>query len=82
MNKPKIKLILTLLLIIFIIPSTSLSQERNIAVSIPPIGSITKYIVGDLWKISVLLPSNTNPHLFEPTPQIMKELRKSKDCSH
>ncbi|ACI19827.1 metal ABC transporter substrate-binding protein [Dictyoglomus thermophilum] len=78
MNKPKIKLILTLLLIIFIIPSTSLSQERNIAVSIPPIGSITKYIVGDLWKISVLLPSNTNPHLFEPTPQIMKELEKAK----
>lgn len=78
MDKHKIKLILTLLLIILLIFSKSFPQDKNITVSIPPIGSITKYIVGDLWKISVLLPSNTNPHLFEPTPQIMKEIEKTK----
>ncbi|MGB9787493.1 MAG: metal ABC transporter substrate-binding protein [Dictyoglomus turgidum] len=67
-----------LLIIVFLILSMSYPQEKNLAVSIYPIGSITKYIVGKLWNISVLLPSNTNPHLFEPTSETMREIEKAK----
>lgn len=67
-----------LLIIIFFIVSISYPQEKNIAVSLYPIGSITKYVVGKLWNVSILLPSNTNPHLFEPTPKTMKEIEKAR----
>ncbi len=66
------------LIIIFFIISICYPQEKNIAVSIYPIGSITKYVVGELWNVSILLPSNTNPHLFEPTPKTMKEIEKAR----
>jgi zinc transport system substrate-binding protein len=51
---------------------------QTISVSIPPIGSIVKYIAGEKWNVKVLLPQNTNPHLFEPTPNTMKAIENSK----
>lgn len=70
------KILKTIILTILII-SIAFSQEKIISVSIPPLGSIVKYITGKNWKINILLPQNTNPHLFEATPQIMKNIEKS-----
>uniref|UniRef100_A0A7C3MJM7 Zinc ABC transporter substrate-binding protein n=1 Tax=Dictyoglomus thermophilum TaxID=14 RepID=A0A7C3MJM7_DICTH len=70
-------------IVIFIILSiitllNSIYGIQTISVSIPPIGSILRYIAGEKWRIEVLLPQNTNPHLFEPTPNTMKAIENSK----
>lgn len=72
------KLIGCVLLILTLIVTVPFSQEKTISTSIPPLESITKHISGNNWKILVLLPKNTNPHIFEATPQIMKNIEKSK----
>ncbi len=72
------KLIGYVLLIVTLIVTVLFSQEKTISTSIPPLESITKHISGNNWKILVLLPKNTNPHIFEATPQIMKNIEKSK----
>lgn len=71
------RIINTLTIIILSIVMLAYPQDKIISVSIPPLGSITRYITGNHWKIFVLLPQNTNPHLFEATPQIMKNIENS-----
>ncbi|HOJ92530.1 MAG TPA: metal ABC transporter substrate-binding protein [Dictyoglomaceae bacterium] len=70
------KILLIFILIIFTL-TLSVGEKRTIAVSIPPLESITKYIVGKEWDVVTLLKGNFNPHIFEPTPQTMKDIERS-----
>lgn len=47
------------------------------AVSVPPQKFIVNRVGGELWKCVVLADKGKDPHLFEPTPKLMEELRES-----
>lgn len=51
--------------------------ENTFYVSIPPLRSIVEGIVGDDFKIEVLVPSGASPETFEPTPRQFVELNKA-----
>jgi zinc transport system substrate-binding protein len=40
----------------------------KIVVSVPPYIYFVKKIAGDQIKVETLIPANTNPHIYEPTP--------------
>lgn len=45
------------------------SQEKTLYVSILPIRSLVKEIVGENFRIEVLVPPGASPETFEPTPR-------------
>ena len=49
-------------------PQTA-SQEKTLYVSILPIRSLVKEIVGEDFRIEVLVPPGASPETFEPTPR-------------
>ena len=51
--------------------------ENTFYVSIPPLRSIVEGIVGDDFKIEVLVPPGASPETFEPTPRQFVELNKA-----
>lgn len=55
------------------------SDERPvITVSIEPLRWVTEQIGGDLISVQTLVPSGSNPEIYEPTPRQMMELSKSR----
>ena len=51
--------------------------ENTFYVSIPPLRSIVEGIVGDDFKLEVLVPPGASPETFEPTPRQFVELNKA-----
>lgn len=53
------------------------SDEKVIYVSIAPIKPIVKAIVGDDFKVEILVPAGASPESFEPTPKQFIALNKA-----
>ena len=51
--------------------------ERIITVSIAPFKYFVKAIGGDDFKVNVMVPAGANPHIYEPFPKQIINLRKS-----
>lgn len=56
----------------------ALGVERlNVIVTIPPLGSLTRELVGDKGEVIVLLPPGASPHVYEPTADKMKLIARA-----
>ena len=53
------------------------SGTEIITVSIAPFKYFTREIAGDDFKVNVMVPSGANPHIYEPYPEQVNQLRKS-----
>ena len=53
------------------------SNEKVIYVSIAPIKPIVEAIVGDDFKVEVLVPAGASPESFEPTPKQFIAMNKA-----
>ena len=53
-------------------------ERPTIFVSILPLRGIVSEIVGDDFRVEVLVPPGMNPESFEPTPRQMIDLNRSK----
>jgi zinc transport system substrate-binding protein len=51
--------------------------ERIITVSIAPFKYFVEAIGGNDFKVNIMVPAGSNPHIYEPFPQQIVELRKS-----
>ena len=77
----KVKYLLSFLFLALLFSCTekesSLPDEINISVSIPPYAYFVKQIVGNRANVYTLIPPGSNAHSFEPSPESMKQLVKS-----
>lgn len=75
------KYIIPLIILLFISVSCS-NKSRNteptIIVTIEPLRYFTEAIAGDKFKIVSMVPEGNNPETYDPTPQQMVSLSKSK----
>ena len=74
------KKIFPVLLTLFIIScgrQTGEKGERIISVSIAPFKYFVEQIAGNDFTINVMVPSGSNPHIYEPFPEQINKLRKS-----
>ncbi|MGB0756883.1 MAG: metal ABC transporter substrate-binding protein [Patescibacteria group bacterium] len=55
-----------------------LSDEIQIAATIPPIAAIAQEIVGDEATVHSILPPGGSPHTFDVTPSVLKNLSNTK----
>ena len=56
-----------------------ITPDNNIiSVSIPPLTSIVKEIIGDDFEIQTLVPAGVSPETYEPTPKQFINARNSK----
>jgi zinc transport system substrate-binding protein len=55
----------------------SVPDEKIITVSIPPFKYFVSEIAGDDFKINVMVPAGSNPHIYEPFPEQINNLRRS-----
>ena len=66
--------------------STRQTAKERLYVSILPLRSIIEQIVGDDFKVDVLVPAGASPESFEPTPRQYVALNRSKllegSCAH
>jgi len=53
------------------------SNERIITVSIAPFKFFVEAIAGDDFKVNVMVPAGSDPHIYEPFPEQITKLRKS-----
>lgn len=53
-------------------------QSPSVLVSIAPYTYFVERIAGSTLKVSSIIPLNANPHLFEPTPRQVEQIRQSK----
>ena len=66
-----------LLLLVGCNQSASNSGEKIITVSIPPFKYFIDSIGGGDFRINVIVPSGADPHIYEPVPDQIANLRKS-----
>jgi zinc transport system substrate-binding protein len=59
------------------IRKTSNSEGPVITVSIPPFKYFVEAIGGDDFKVNVMVPAGSNPHIYEPLPKQIFSLRES-----
>jgi zinc transport system substrate-binding protein len=52
-------------------------EAAIITVSIPPFKYFVEGIAGDQFKVNVMVPPGANPHIYEPTPDQILNLRRS-----
>ena len=71
------RVIFILLIFVLIFSLEVLGSVKNALVSIPPLQSLSKYIGGKFWSFSLIIPANTNPHIFEPTPETFRLIEKA-----
>lgn len=55
----------------------SYSGEKIITVSIPPFKYFIDAIGGNDFKVNIMVPAGANPHIYEPVPEQITNLRKS-----
>jgi zinc transport system substrate-binding protein len=73
----KIACFLVLILIISCGRQSKNSNERIITVSIAPFSYFVKAISGNDFKVNVMVPAGSDPHVYEPFPEQISKLRKS-----
>jgi zinc transport system substrate-binding protein len=56
---------------------TNKQEAGIITVSIPPFKFFVEEIAGDHFKVNVMVPPGANPHIYEPSPDQIVNLRKS-----
>lgn len=66
-----------LLIIVSCNQSGSYSGEKIITVSIPPFKYFIDAIGANDFKVNVMVPAGANPHIYEPVPEQIANLRKS-----
>jgi zinc transport system substrate-binding protein len=66
-----------LLILVSCNQSGSNSGEKIITISIPPFKYFIDAIGGDDFSINVMVPAGANPHIYEPVPDQIANLRKS-----
>jgi zinc transport system substrate-binding protein len=66
-----------LLIIVSCNQSGSYSGEKIITVSIPPFKYFIDAIGGNDFMVNVMVPAGANPHIYEPVPEQITNLRKS-----
>ncbi len=67
-----------LMLLSFCVLSLAFGADRlNVVVTIPPLGSLTRELVGDKGEVIVLLPPGASPHVYEPTADKMKLIARA-----
>jgi zinc transport system substrate-binding protein len=73
------KRIIALLALFFVISCNPNSKNhgRIITVSIAPFKYFVEKIAGDDFSVNVMVPPGSNPHIYEPYPGQIDELRKS-----
>jgi|Deesub1362A_J573_1020465.scaffolds.fasta_scaffold00380_12 zinc transport system substrate-binding protein len=77
MKRILIFLLIAPLFIAFLLTITFYQEEDeriNVVVSIPPLKEVVERIGGEHVKVSVLIPENSNPHIYEPTFEMMKDV--------
>jgi zinc transport system substrate-binding protein len=52
-------------------------QKPSVAATIFPLYDIVKNIAGNEIDVSLILPPGASPHTFEPTPTILREMKKA-----
>jgi zinc transport system substrate-binding protein len=53
------------------------SGKRIISVSIPPFKYFVKEIAGTVFEVNIMVPAGSNPHIYEPFPDQVRNLQKS-----
>jgi zinc transport system substrate-binding protein len=53
------------------------STDRIVTVSIAPFKYFVENIAGDDFKVNVMVPAGANPHIYEPFPEQINNLRRS-----
>jgi zinc transport system substrate-binding protein len=72
--------ILYFLVLVFIISCSRKGAdpgERIITVSIAPYKYFVDQIAGDDFKVNVMVPAGSDPHVYEPVPEQISKLRRS-----
>ncbi|MGP1561252.1 MAG: metal ABC transporter solute-binding protein, Zn/Mn family [Helicobacteraceae bacterium] len=67
-----------ILFIFVLLASLAVAKPMEVSVSIVPQKSILEAIGGDLLKINTMVQPGNSPHTYEPRPEQMKALSKSK----
>ena len=57
--------------------TVSNSGEKIITVSIPPFKYFINAIAGDDFRVNIMVAAGANPHIYEPVPEQIADLRKS-----
>jgi zinc transport system substrate-binding protein len=74
------KIIFCFVLSVFIIScghQVNDAGSRIITVSIAPFKYFVEEIAGDDFKVNVMVPAGSNPHIYEPFPEQINKLRRS-----
>jgi zinc transport system substrate-binding protein len=58
-------------------PGKKNTGEKIITVSIGPFKYFIEQIAGDEFKVNVMVPAGADPHVYEPFPEQINQLRKS-----
>jgi zinc transport system substrate-binding protein len=58
-------------------PSAENNGKKMITVSIPPFKYFINEIGGEDFSVNVMVPAGSNPHIYEPVPEQISNLRKS-----
>ena len=72
-----ILLLVTLLMFINTNKTEPKTKQISIAVSTYSLYDIAKYIAGDSFEITSIVPFGVDPHSFEPTPRLMAKIEDS-----
>ena len=59
-------------------PRMQTEKERFLTVSIEPLRFFTQAIAGDKFRITTMVPDGSNPETYDPTPQQLVDLGRSK----
>jgi len=55
----------------------NIEQKPTVATTIFPLYDIVKNVTGDQINVVLILPPGASPHTFEPTPTILREMKKA-----
>ncbi len=58
-------------------PPNNVSHRINVATTIAPLGDFVKAVGGEKVEVIVVVPPGAEPHTFEPTPSLMKDVAKA-----
>jgi zinc transport system substrate-binding protein len=73
----KLYVFFSLLLMISCNQNGTNNREKIITVSIPPFKYFIKAIGGNDFTVNIMVPAGSNPHIYEPVPEQIANLRKS-----
>lgn len=73
----KLYIFFSLLLMISCNQNDTNNREKIITVSIPPFKYFIKAIGGNDFTVNIMVPAGSNPHIYEPVPEQIANLRKS-----